>query len=81
MTLTEALATQLGVKTVELHPEDLDESVVNLIPAEVAIKFNVLAFEKVGKLLKVAIVDPTNTFALDSIKLITGCKIEPYISD
>ena len=77
---TEALAKQLGVENIDLSSEEPDEDVVNLIPAEVALKFNILAFEKVGKTLKVAISDPTNTFALDSIKLITGCKIEPYIS-
>ena len=43
-------------------------------------KFNVIVFEKIGKLLKVAIADPTNTFALDAIKLVTGCKLEPYIA-
>ncbi len=78
--LVEVLAKQLGVQKVELKIEDLDDDTVNLIPAEVAMKFNVIAFEKTGKLLKVAIVDPTNAFALDSIKLITGCKIEPYIA-
>ena len=78
--LTESLAHQLGVEPVDLKLEELDETVVNLIPAEVAIKFQVIAFEKQGKQLKVAIADPTNTFAIDSIKLITGCKIEPYIA-
>ncbi len=78
--LSEVLAKQLGLKTVELSTDDIDEDLVNLIPAEVAIKFNVVAFEKLGRSLKVAIADPTNSFALDSIKLITGCKIEPYIA-
>ena len=78
--LTDALAAQLGVKKVLLKPEEIDENVVNLIPAEVALKFNVIVFEKSGKNLKVAIVDPTNSFALDSIKLVTGCRIEPYIA-
>ena len=78
--LVEVLAKQLGVQKVDLKIEDLDDDTVNLIPAEVAMKFNVVAFEKAGKLIKVAIVDPTNAFALDSIKLITGCKIEPYIA-
>ena len=73
---TEALAKQLGVENIDLSSEEPDEDVINLIPAEVALKFNILAFEKVGKTLKVAISDPTNTFSLDSIKLITGCKIE-----
>ncbi len=78
--LIEVLAKQLGVRSVELNLDEIDEDIVTLIPAEVAIKFNVIAFEKNGKLLKVAIPDPTNSFALDSIKLITGCKIEPYIT-
>ncbi len=78
--LTESLAKQLGVQRVELRLDEISEDVVNLIPAEVAIKFQVVAFDKQGKLLKVAIGDPTNTFALDSIKLITGCKIEAFIA-
>ncbi|MFC1552436.1 GspE/PulE family protein, partial [Candidatus Latescibacterota bacterium] len=63
-----------------LQIDEIDEDTVNLIPAEVALKFNVLVFEKAGKMLKVAISDPTNTFALDAIKLVTGCKIEPFIA-
>jgi len=78
--LIEVLAKQLGVSSVELNIDEIDEDIVNLIPAEVALKFNVVAFEKNGKIMKVAIPDPTNSFALDSIKLITGCKIEPYIA-
>ena len=78
--LTESLAKQLGVQPVELRFEELNEDTVTIIPAEVSIKFQVVAFEKQGKLLKVAIADPTNTFALDSIKLITGCRVEPYIA-
>ncbi|MBT4483673.1 MAG: type IV-A pilus assembly ATPase PilB [Candidatus Latescibacteria bacterium] len=74
------LAKQLGVDTVDLKLDEVDEDVINLIPAEVAMKFNVVSFEKTGKVLKVAIADPTNSFALDSIKLITGCKIEPFIA-
>ncbi len=78
--LTETLAKQLGIQPIELRPEEIDDDVINIIPAEVAVKFQVLAFEKLGKVLKVAIADPTNTFALDSIRLITGCKVEPYIA-
>ncbi len=78
--MTDVLAKQLGVKTVELNLAELDEDIINILPAEVAMKFNVVAFEKTGKILKVAIGDPTNSFALDSIKLITGCKVEAYIA-
>ncbi len=78
--LTDALAKQLGVRSIDLQAEEIDEDTANLIPAEVAMKFNVLVFEKTGKMIKVAIADPTNTFALDAIKLVTGCKIEPYIA-
>ncbi|MFA6473163.1 MAG: type II secretion system protein GspE, partial [Candidatus Latescibacterota bacterium] len=36
--LNEALSKQLGVQTVELKLDELDEDVVNIVPAEVAIK-------------------------------------------
>ena len=75
-----ALARQLGVKAIELNIEELDPEVVNLIPAEVAFKFKVIAIDKDGKTLKVATADPTNTFAFDSVKLITGLKVVAMIA-
>ena len=78
--LISVLGKQLGVQTVELKLDELDEDIINIIPAEVAMKFQIVAFAKEGRSLKVAISDPTDMFALDSIKLITGYKIESYIA-
>ena len=74
-----ALAAQLGFKSVDIDIEELDPEVVELIPAEISMKFKAVAIAKIGNNLTVAITDPTNTFALDTIKMITGLKIDARI--
>ena len=74
-----ALAAQLGFKPVDIDIEELDPEVVELIPADISMKFKTVAIEKIGNNLTVAITDPTNNFALDTIKMITGLKIDARI--
>src|SRR5262249_16418435 len=50
-----------------------------LIPQEVAQKYSVLPLSRVGATLTLAMVDPTNVFAMDDIKFMTGLNIEPVV--
>src|SRR2546421_12959793 len=50
-----------------------------LIPREVAEKYSVLPLSRVGATLTLAMVDPTNVFAMDDIKFMTGLNIEPVV--
>ncbi len=53
---------------------------VKLIPQETASKYQILPLSRVGSSLTVAMVDPTNVFALDDIKFMTGFNIEPVVA-
>ncbi len=74
------LGKQLNVEVIQLHPEDLKQEVVSIIPADVAKKFSVIAVSKKGNTLTVAAADPTNIFVLDSIKFVTGLNVKPTIA-
>src|SRR5947209_5754098 len=77
--ITAVLSRQYGVPSVNLELLDIDDSVIRLIPREVADKYSVLPLSRVGATLTLAMVDPTNVFAMDDIKFMTGLNIEPVV--
>ncbi len=77
--ITAVLSRQYGVPSVNLELFDIDESVIRLIPQEVAEKYSVLPLSRVGATLTLAMVDPTNVFAMDDIKFMTNLNIEPVV--
>jgi type IV pilus assembly protein PilB len=78
-TITTVLSRQYGVPSVNLELFDIEDSVIRLIPQEVAQKYFVLPLSRVGATLTLAMVDPTNVFAMDDIKFMTGLNIEPVV--
>src|SRR3954462_14132601 len=77
--ITAVLSRQYGVPSVNLELFDVDDSVIRLIPREVADKYSVLPLSRVGATLTLAMVDPTNVFAMDDIKFMTGLNVEPVV--
>jgi type IV pilus assembly protein PilB len=77
--VTAVLSRQYGVPSVNLDLFEVDSGVLRLIPREVAEKYSVLPLSRVGATLTLAMVDPTNVFAMDDIKFMTGLNIEPVV--
>jgi type IV pilus assembly protein PilB len=77
--VTAVLSRQYGVPSVNLDLFEVDPAVLRLIPREVAEKYSVLPLSRVGATLTLAMVDPTNVFAMDDIKFMTGLNIEPVV--
>src|SRR5215467_650284 len=78
-TITAVLSRQYGIPSVNLDLFQIDETVLRLIPQEVAQKYSVLPLSRVGATLTLAMVDPTNVFAMDDIKFMTGLNVEPVV--
>ncbi|HYW72491.1 MAG TPA: type IV-A pilus assembly ATPase PilB [Pyrinomonadaceae bacterium] len=78
-TITAVLSRQYGIPSVNLELFNIDDSVLRLIPHEVAQKYSVLPLSRVGATLTLAMVDPTNVFAMDDIKFMTGLNVEPVV--
>jgi type IV pilus assembly protein PilB len=77
--ITAVLSRQYGIPSVNLDLFQIDESVLRLIPQEVAQKHCVLPLSRVGATLTLAMVDPTNVFAMDDVKFMTGLNVEPVV--
>ncbi len=77
--ITAVLSRQYGIPSVNLDLFNIDHSVLRLIPQEVAQKHSVLPLSRVGATLTLAMVDPTNVFAMDDVKFMTGLNVEPVI--
>jgi len=77
--ITAVLSRQYGIPSVNLELFQIDEHVLQLIPQEVAQKYSVLPLSRVGASLTLAMVDPTNVFAMDDIKFMTGLNVEPVV--
>ncbi len=73
------LSRQYGIPSVNLDLFQIDENVLRLIPQEVSQKYSVLPLSRVGATLTLAMVDPTNVFAMDDIKFMTGLNVEPVV--
>jgi type IV pilus assembly protein PilB len=77
--ITAVLSRQYGIPSVNLDLFQIDETVLRLIPQEVAQKYSVLPLSRVGATLTLAMVDPTNVFAMDDVKFMTGLNVEPVV--
>jgi len=78
--VTNFLSRQYGVPAINLSYFEIDPSVVRLIPQDVARRYQILPLSRVGASLTIAMVDPTNVFAMDDIKFMTGFNIEPVVA-
>ena len=78
--VTNFLSRQYGVPAINLNYFEIDPSVVKLIPYDTAKRYQILPLSRVGASLTIAMVDPTNVFAMDDIKFMTGFNIEPVVA-
>jgi len=78
--ITQLLSEQYGVPSINLRHFEIDEAVIKLIPSEVVQKYLVLPVNRTGATLTIAMADPTNVFAMDDIKFMTGYNVEPVVA-
>jgi len=78
--ITSLLSRKYGVPSINLAFFEIDPAVIKLIPVELAQKYLVVPLSRVGSTLTVASADPTNVFAMDDIKFLTGFNVEPVVA-
>ncbi|MCW5961124.1 MAG: Flp pilus assembly complex ATPase component TadA [Pyrinomonadaceae bacterium] len=78
--ITAVLSRQYGVPSINLDLFQIEPETIKLISHDVALKYSVLPVSKVGATLTLAMADPTNVFAMDDIKFMTGLNVEPVIA-
>jgi type IV pilus assembly protein PilB len=78
--ITSLLSRQYGVPSINLDHFEVDPSIIKIIPADTARKYQVLPLSRSGAVLTIAMADPTNVFAMDDIKFMTGYNVEPVVA-
>jgi len=78
--LTALLSKQYGVPSINLAQFEIDAAVIKLIPAETVQKYQIIPLSRAGATLTIAMTDPTNVFAMDDIKFMTGYNVEPVVA-
>src|SRR5580765_7628435 len=78
--ITALLSKQYGVPSINMAQFEIDPAIVKLIPSETAQKYQVIPLSRAGATLTIAMTDPTNVFAMDDIKFMTGYNVEPVVA-
>ncbi len=78
--LVSFLSKQYGVPAINLNDHRIDPSVIKLVPYEIARKYLIIPIARVGATLTIAMADPSNVFAIDDVKFMTGYNVEVVVS-
>src|SRR6202790_1614713 len=78
--ITGVLSRQYGVPSINLKFYEVDASVIKMIPQGTAVRYQIVPLSRVGSTLTIAMTDPTNVFAMDDIKFITGFNVAPAVA-
>ena len=78
--VTALLSKQYGVPAINLAQFKIDPTIVKLVPPETARKYQIIPLSRAGSTLTIAMTDPTNVFAMDDIKFMTGYTVEPVVA-
>src|SRR5665647_260932 len=73
--LCKVYAYMLGIPFVDLTKEIVPQEVLQIIPEPIAKKYKIVAFEKNGRELKIAMLNPEDIQTVDFIRKKTGLKI------
>lgn len=78
--LVEFLGRQYRLPSIILRNMSPNPEIVKLIPINVVQKYHAIPFDRNGATLKVAMTDPTNIFAVDDLKFLTGYSIDVHVT-
>lgn len=78
--LIEVLEFQLGIPHVNLNQYSIDPELIQLVPKELAKRANIMPIRRDRNRLLVAMADPMDYFAIEELRMATGCQIDPSIA-
>ena len=74
------LSEQLSIPHIDLSNYLIDPKIIDLVPEELARRYQLVPILKIGDSLTCAMVDPLNVRALDAVRLKIGLTIEPAVA-
>lgn len=78
--LIEVLEFQLGIPHINLNQYSIEPELLQLVPAELAKRANIMPIRRDKNRLFIAMADPMDYFAIEEVRMATGCQIETSIA-
>ncbi len=78
--LIEVLEFQLGIPHISLNQIPIDPELLHLVPAELAKRAQLIPIRREKNKLFIAMADPMDYFAIEEVRMATGCQIETTIA-
>ena len=78
--LVNILSSQYGIPSINLEEVEIPKDVINLVPYDVAKRHKLIPISREGQTLIVAVSDPSNIYALDDVKFLTGLEVEEVVA-
>ena len=78
--IAQAITVQYGFPYLPLSSYDINQSQIELIPENVARQYCLIGVDKIGNTLTIAMANPLNSQAVEDIELMTGCRVQTFVS-
>ena len=78
--LLKALSKHFGIESVDLREYELDESLLKLIPSDIAGKYLVVPVNRFGHTITLAMINPGDVAAVEDIQFATGFEVVPVVA-
>jgi type IV pilus assembly protein PilB len=78
--IAQALTVQYGFPYLPLECYEINVEAMRLIPQNVCEQYNLIAIDKIGDLLTIAMSNPLNVQAIEDVELLAHCKIQVFVS-
>jgi len=78
--IAQALTVQYGFPYLPLECYEVNVEAMKIIPQNVAEQYNLIAIDRIGDLLTIAMSNPLNVQAVEDIELLANCKVQVFVS-
>ena len=78
--IAQALTAQYGFPYLPLGGYEIDTEVAKIIPQHVAKQYGLIAVDRVGSILTVAMSNPLNTQAVEDVEMLTHYKVQVFVT-
>lgn len=78
--IAQALTVQYGFPYLPLECYEINAEAIKLIPENVAKQYNLIAIDKIGDLMTIAMSNPLNYQAVEDVELVAKSKVQVFVS-
>lgn len=78
--IAQVLTVQYGYPYLPLQSYEVSDEIIKMVPENVCKQYNLIAIDKIGNLLTITMSNPLNVQAVEDVEMLTGCKVQVFIS-